>query len=231
MLLEQLAKTDSIDAGILAQYCQTVPLTIIPLPTEEIRLFRDLLDRREQLMNMKTMESNRLATVVLKQAITSIKKHINWINREINAIEKEIDERISENPQSKELDRIIQSIPGIGPQTSRILIGQLPELGQVNRKVIAQLVGLAPIANDSGTTIGQRHIVGGRRQVRNAMYMASLSAARYNPTARALYKRLRERGKTAKVALVAVAHKLLIIINAMVQKKELWQHSNVAIIS
>jgi transposase len=224
----QLAKTDAIDAGILALFCQKVPLTIVPLPNEEIRHFRDLLDRREQLMGMKTMESNRLATTIQKHARKSIEKHIAWINREINSIEKEIDQRIAENPQWKELDRIIQSIPGIGPQTARTLIGQLPELGQVDRKVIGQLVGLAPVANDSGTTTGQRHIVGGRQQVRNVLYMAALSAARFNPVANALYKRLRERGKSAKVALIAVAHKLLTIINAMVQKGTTWQHSIVA---
>jgi transposase len=224
----QLAKTDAIDAGILAQFCQAVPLTIVPLPTEEISHFRDLLDRREQLMNMKTMESNRIPTTTQKQTIQSIENHINWINREIDKIEKEIDHRIAENPQWKELDQIIQSIPGIGPQTARTLIGQLPELGHVNRKVIGQLVGLAPVANDSGTTKGQRCIVGGRKQVRKAMYMAALSAARYNPAASSLYKRLREQGKSAKVALIAVAHKLLTIINAMVQKKTTWQHSHVA---
>jgi transposase len=225
----QLAKTDAIDASILARFCQTVPLTIVPLPTEEIRHFRDLLDRREQLLGMKTMESNRLGTTIQKQTIKSIEKHIAWINREINNIEKEIDQRIAENAQWKELDRIIQSIPGIGPQTARTLIGQLPELGQVDRKVIGQLVGLAPIANDSGTATGQRHIVGGRKHVRNVLYMAALSASRYNPVAKALYQRLRERGKSAKVALIAVAHKLLTIINALVRTKATWQHPNVAI--
>ena len=224
----QLAKTDAIDAGILALFCQKVPLTIVALPAEDIRNFRDLLDRREQLMGIKTMESNRLDTTIQKQAIKSIQKHLDWINREIDNIEKEIDQRIAENSQWKELDRIIQSIPGIGPQTARTLIGQLPELGLVDRKVIGQLVGLAPVANDSGTTTGQRHIVGGRKQVRNVLYMAALSAARYNPVAKALFRRLREKGKSAKVALVAVAHKLLTIINAMVRSKTTWQHSNVA---
>ena len=224
----QLAKTDAIDAGILAQFCRAVPLTIVPLPTEEIRHLRDLLDRREQLMDMKTMESNRLHTTTQKQAKKSLEKHLVWISREINIIEKEINHRIAENPKWKELDRIIQSIPGIGPQTARILIGQLPELGCIDGKAISQLVGLAPVANDSGSASGQRHIVGGRKQVRTVLYMAALSAARYNPVAKALYRRLSERGKSAKVALIAVAHKLLTIINAMVRKKTTWQHSDVA---
>ena len=225
----QLAKTDAIDAAILAQFCQAVPLTILPLPTEEIRHFRDLLDRRQQLVDMRTMESNRLDTTTEKQAHQSLKKHLAWFDREIRQIEKEIDRRIQDNPQWQETDRILQSIPGIGPQTARTLIGQLPELGHVDRKVIGQLVGLAPVANDSGKTEGPRHIVGGRQQVRNVLYMAALSASSCNPVTKALYIRLLAQGKAAKVALIAVAHKLLTIANAMVQNKTTWRHSNVAI--
>ena len=225
----QLAKTDAIDAAILAQFCQAVPLTILPLPTEEIRHFRDLLDRRQQLVDMRTMESNRLDTTTEKQAHQSLKKHLAWFDREIRQIEKEIDRRIQDNPQWQETDRILQSIPGIGPQTARTLIGQLPELGHVDRKVIGQLVGLAPVANDSGKTEGPRHIVGGRQQVRNVLYMAALSASSCNPVTKALSIRLLAQGKAAKVALIAVAHKLLTIANAMVQNKTTWRHSNVAI--
>ena len=224
----QLAKTDAIDAAILAQFCQSVPLTISPLPTEEIRLFRDLLDRRQQLVEMRTMESNRLPTTTEKQARQSIQKHLAWVDREIKQLEAQIDRRIAQNPTWKEIDQILQSIPGIGVQTARILIGQLPELGQVDRKVIGQLVGLAPVANDSGRTEGPRHIVGGRRQIRNTLDMAALSAIKYNPVGKALYIRLLQKGKCAKVALVAVAHKLLTIANAMVQNKTTWRHSNVA---
>ena len=225
----QLAKTDAIDAAILAQFCQAVPLTILPLPTEEIRHFRDLLDRRQQLVDMRTMESNRLDTTTEKQAHQSLKKHLAWFDREIRQIEKEIGRRIQDNPQWQETDRILQSIPGIGPQTARTLIGQLPELGHVDRKVIGQLVGLAPVANDSGKTEGPRHIVGGRQQVRNVLYMAALSASSCNPVTKALSIRLLAQGKAAKVALIAVAHKLLTIANAMVQNKTTWRHSNVAI--
>lgn len=224
----QLAKTDTIDAEILASFCQLIPLTIVPLPPEELRHFRDLLDRREQLIEMRTMESNRRDTTLQKQARKSIDKHITWIDRELGGIEKELDRRIKENPRWEELDQIIQSVPGLGSQASRTLIGQLPELGKVDRKVIGHLVGLAPVANDSGTTDGLRHIVGGRKQVRSVLYMAALSSVRCNPICKALYIRLRERGKPAKSALVAVAHKLLTIVNAMVQKKTMWQHSNVA---
>lgn len=225
----QLAKTDTIDAGILARFVRDVPLTIVPLPPEELRHFRDLLDRRGQLIDMRTMEANRLATTTLKPTRKSIEKHIAWIDREIQGVEAELDRRVAANPQWAELDRILQSIPGLGPQTARLLIGHLPELGRVSRKVIGLLVGVAPIANDSGTTEGPRHIVGGRWQVRNGLYMAALTACRHNPIGRALYRRLRERGKSAKTALIAVAHKLLTIANAMVAQKTLWRHSNIDI--
>jgi transposase len=225
----QSAKTDAIDAGILARFIRDVPLTIVPLPPEDLRHFRDLLDRRHQLLDMRTMESNRLGTTTLKQARKSIEKHIAWIDREIHDVEAELDQRVAANPQWAEIDRILQSIPGIGSQVSRLLIGHLPELGQADRKTLAHLVGVAPIANDSGTTEGPRHIVGGRWQVRNGLYMAALVAIRHNPIAKPLYIRLRERGKSAKSALIAVAHKLLTIANAMVAHKTLWRHSNVAV--
>jgi transposase len=225
----QLAKTDALDARLLARFVQSVPLTIAPLPPEELRHFRDLLDRRAQLVEMRTMDSNRLPTTALKSARTSIEKHIAWLDREIGGIEAELDRRVAANPQWAEIDRLLQSIPAIGPQTARILLGHLPELGQVDRKAIGQLVGVAPVANDSGTTEGPRHIVGGRKQVRNALYMAAVASLRWNPVGQALYKRLKAKGKSSKSALIAVAHKLLTIANAMVAQKTVWRHPNVAI--
>lgn len=227
----QLAKTDALDARLLARFAQAVPLTIHPLPPEEIRHLRDLLDRRAQLLEMRTMEKNRLATTLQPKAHRSVEKHIGWIDREIEALGVEIDRRVAENPQWKEIDAVLRSIPGIGAQTARVLIGQLPELGRIDRKAIAQLVGLAPIANDSGETEGKRHIVGGRKQVRTALYMAAVSASQHNPVGRALYARLRKQGKKAKVALIAVAHKLLTIANAMAKSKTLWRHPTVATIT
>ena len=224
----QLAKTDAIDARLLAQFGRSIPLTVQPLPSEETRLFRDLLDRRHQLVEMRTMEKNRQASTTDPHARKGITKHIAWINHEIDALETALDRRIADNPQWTEIDRILQSIPGIGTQTSRILIGQVPELGQVDRKVVGQLIGLAPVANDSGKTKGQRHIVGGRKQVRNALYMAALSAVRHNPIGKQLYARLIAKGKSAKAALIAVAHKLLTIANAMVRDRTPWRHLDVA---
>jgi transposase len=224
----QLAKTDAIDARMLARFAQAIDLPVHPLPTEEVRRLRDLLDRRAQLVAMRTMETNRVSSTGDQKALASLKKHIAWLDREIGRIESDIDRRVAANPQWQEIDRILQSIPGVGPQTSHILLGQLPELGRVDRKVIGPLVGLAPMANDTGGTEGPRHIVGGRQQVRNILYMAALVASRCNPVAKALYVRLIRRGKSAKVALIAVAHKLLTIANAMVRNKTLWRHSTVA---
>jgi transposase len=224
----QYAKTDPIDAGMLALFCRDVAVPIIPLPPEELRHFRDLLDRRQQLVEMRTMENNRLGTTTVAAARKSLDKHIAWIDREIHAVEANLDARVTANPQWAEIDRILQSIPGLGPQTARVLIGHLPELGHVDRKTIGHLVGLAPLANDSGKKEGPRHIVGGRWQIRNCLYMAALAACQHNPIAKALYTRLRERGKSAKIALIAVAHKLLTIANAMVAQKTLWRHSDVA---
>lgn len=224
----QLAKTDAIDARLLAQFGRSIPLTVQPLPSEETRLFRDLLDRRQQLVDMRTMEKNRQATTTDPRAQNSIAKHIAWINREIEALETLLDQRIANNPQWAEIDRVLRSIPGIGAQTSRLLIGQVPELGRVDRKVVGLLIGLAPVANDSGKTEGRRYIVGGRKQVRNGLYMAALSAVRHNPVARQLYARLMAKGKSAKAALIAVAHKLLTIANAMARDRTTWRHLNVA---
>jgi len=224
----QLAKTDAIDARLLAQFGQSIPVTVQPLPSEETRLFRDLLDRRHQLVEMRTMEKNRLASTTDARALKSITKHIAWIDREISTLEDELDRRIADNPQWAEIDRIVQSIPGIGAQTSRTLIAQVPELGHVDRKAVGHLIGLAPVANDSGKTEGRRYIIGGRKQVRNALYMAALSAVRHNPIGRQLYVRLLAKGKSTKVALVAVAHKLLTIANAMVRDRTPWRHLNVA---
>ena len=224
----QLAKTDSIDARMLARFARDIPLTIVPLPSEELRHFRDLLDRRHQLLEMETMEKNRLKSTALKRAKDSVQRHIDWIKKELADVGKELDERIAGNPQWAELDRLLQTIPGFGPQVSRVLIGHLPELGRVNHKVIANLVGVAPIANDSGNSEGPRHIAGGRWQVRNVLYMCGVVATIHNPVGKAMYQRLVARGKAGKSAVIAVARKMLTIANAMVAKKTPWRHLIVA---
>jgi transposase len=224
----KLAKTDAIDARLLARFARDVDLPIVPLPSADLRQFRELLDRRAQLIGMRATESNRLQATTLKAAETSLKKVIAALDRELKRIEADLDRRVTANPTWAEVDRILQSIPGIGPQVSRLCIGQLPELGRVNRKVIGHLVGLAPLNADSGDREGPRHIVGRRLQVRNGLYMAALSATRHNPIGQALYERLVARGKSPKSALIAVAHKLLTIANALVARRQTWRHPKVA---
>lgn len=224
----RLAKTDPLDARLLARFAQAVELVVTPLPPLDVRDFRDLLDRRQQLIDMRTMESNRLASTTLKAAAASLRRHLRWTEREVKGVEQELDRRVAAHPRWAELDRLLPSVPAIGPQVSRALIAHLPELGRVSKKGIAQLVGLAPVANDSGGREGPRHIVGGRWQVRNALYMAAVVAVTHNPVGRAFYARLRASGKSGKVAVVAVAHKLLTIVNAMVAHNTPWRHSTVA---
>jgi transposase len=223
-----LAKTDAIDARLLARFARDVDLTIVPLPSAELRQFRELLDRRAQLIDMRTMESNRLQATTLKVAEKGLKTIIAALDRELKRVEAALERGVRANPQWAEIDRIRQSIPGSGPQVSRLCLGRLPELGRVNRKVIGHLVGLAPLNNDSGDREGPRHIVGGRLQVRNGLYMAARSAMRHNPIGKALYERLVARGKSHKSALIAVAHKLLTIANTRVARQQTWRHPNVA---
>jgi transposase len=224
----RLAKTDAIDAAVIAQFLQAIPLPLPPLPAEDLRRFRDLLDRRHQLVDMRTMETNRLGSTTDGRARKSVERHLAWIEKELGALEAELDARIAANPTWKELDRIIRSVPAFGAQVSRTLIGQLPELGRIDRKALGQLVGLAPVAHDSGRSQGSRHIVGGRQQVRKVLYMAAVVAMRCNPVGRALYARLRAKGKPPKVALIAVAHKLLTVVNALVRDRSEWRPSAVA---
>ena len=219
------AETDALDARTPAEFARA----ITPLPAEELRHVRDLLGRRAPLVEMRTMDSNRLATTALKHARKSLEKHVAWLDREIGGIEAELDRRVAANPQRAEIDRRLQSIPAVGPRMSRVLIGHPPELGHADRTVIGRRVGVAPVANDGGTTDGPRHIVGGRKQVRNALYMVAVVAVRWNPVGKALYARRKAEGESSESALIAVAHKLLAIANATVAQKTTWRHSNVAV--
>lgn len=222
------AKTDTLDARVLATFADKVDIDIHPLPPLEIREFRELLLRRQQLVDAKVAEKNRLEHATLDRARKSLDKHIRWIEKEIEALDREIGQRVADNPTWKRLDDILQSIPSIGPQTARTIIGQLPELGHVDDKKLAHLVGVAPMADDSGKKVGVRRIVGGRKDVRCVLYMATMSAIVHNPVCKALYTRLLSKGKPKMVAMVAVARKLLVIANAMVKSKTLWRPSLVA---
>ncbi len=217
----QLAKTDRLDAGILALFAEKVgPRVSVPVDALRGKI-KSLLSRRRQLLEMLKAEKNRLR--LAQPAVQKgIRKHVAWLKREIKITEHDIDQQIKQSDSWKVKEDLLQSIPGIGPVASRTMLAELPELGQLSSKQIAALAGVAPLARDSGTLRGRRTVWGGRSEVRGALYMAALVAARYNPTIAVFYQRLIKSGKPAKVALTASMRKLLVIANAMVKTSSTW---------
>jgi transposase len=215
----QLAKTDDIDAGILAHFGEVVATVVRPLPPQEVLEFRDLCDRRGQLVRMLAVEKNHrhAAQGSSAKVLKNIDKHIAFLKRQIKDLEERLDRIVSESATFKAKDEILQSIVGIGPQVARTLLVHLPELGSGTRQSIAALVGLAPFADDSGTCKRIRHIRGGRGKVRIALYQAAVAAIRYCDTMKSFYAALKARGKATKVALIAVARKLLVLANALLR--------------
>jgi transposase len=220
----QLAKTDRIDADTLAYYAEAIRPKPRPLPDELTMELRSLTVRRRQIIDMIVAEKNRLSTAS-KPIGKRISAHITWLEQELERADQNIDEFIEKNPVWKENRDILCSTPSVGPASSRTLLAELPELGTLNRKQISALVGVAPFARDSGTLKGHRTIWGGRASVRCALYMATLSATRFNSVIRDFYKRLKAKGKDSKVALVACMHKLLTILNAMIKNKTRWSEN------
>ncbi len=219
--LGQLAKTDRIDARVLATFAARVQPEPRPLPDEDTRELGGLISRRRQLVAMITAEETRLQTAV-PSLRKPIKRHIGWLRRELSSVDADIDGTVRRSPIWRAKDDLLQSVPGIGKTTARTLLAQLPELGTLKEKQIAALVGLAPLNRDSGTLRGRRIVWGGRARVRTALYMATLAATRFNPVVKAFYARLLDAGKPFKVALVACMHKLLIILNAMMRDGRPW---------
>ena len=218
----QLAKTDPIDAAILAQFAQIVQPTSKSHSTPQIAELTEMVRRRRQLNDLRTQESNRLATIYNKQVKKSIHKMIKTLDSQIAQIDKLIREHIDADDNFKSKDHIIQSTPGVGPQTSAMLIANLPELGFLNRQQIAALAGLAPWDRSSGKYRGKAHIFGGRKDVRSVLYMAAFTACRFNPVIRQLHQRLTAKGKPYKVVLTACMRKLLVILNTMIRNQTLW---------
>ena len=179
--------------------------------------------RRRQLFTMIVMEKNRLQAPSRTQAIR-IAAHVRWLEREIARVDRDLDRWIAADPERVETEAILQSTPGVGAVVARTLIADLPELGKLGKRQISALVGLAPFNRDSGAMRGKRKIRGGRASVRGILYMAALTGARFNPVLAAFYKRLCDAGKPKKLALAAVAHKLLIILNAMMRNRSHWAH-------
>ena len=220
--LGELAKTDAVDAKILARFAQLNVLTPRPVPSRETQDMNDLVTRRQQLIQMRTMETNRSHQTNQKDIVKSIEKIVNALNKQIDDIDARIQKMVDNNPDWSEKDKILQSMPGVGAKTSQVLIAALPELGELNRQQIAALVGVAPFARDSGTKSGERHIKGGRADVRMALYMATFAAIKWNETLKVFYKQLIARGKKFKVALIATMRKLITILNVMIKTKTEW---------
>jgi|SRR5579884_388162 len=214
----RLAKNDRIDAAVLAHFAEAVKPPVRPLPAEETRALDALLARRGQLLEMRVMEQNRLSSCRDNAVRADLRAHIDWLNERISQSDRDLGQVIRCQPLWQKRDELQQSIPGIGPVVSRTLLAALPELGQLPGRKVAALVGLAPFDDDSGV----RRVAGGRAEVRAKLYMAALVAARRNPVLRAFYERLRRAGKKAKVALTAVARKLLTIANAVVRSGRPW---------
>jgi transposase len=218
----QLAKTDRIDADTLALFAERVRPEPRALPDEAANALDALLTRRRQVLEMLIAERNRLehALPAVRRGIT---QHIRWLERQLHDVDRDLDDSIQGSPIWRAKDNLLRSAPGVGPVLSRTLIGELPELGTLPRKQIAALVGVAPLARDSGTLKGKRLVWGGRAPVRAALYMAALVGTRCNPVIRAFYLRLLAAGKPKKVALTACMPKLLTISNAMMRTNTTWR--------
>jgi transposase len=217
----ELAKTDRLDARVLARYGRDCRPPLSRLSDAETAELEALLRRRRQLIEMQVAERNRLETaprVVARQ----LREHLRWLEKRIADSDKELRQRIARTAVWREQDELVRTVPGVGPVMSLTLLASLPELGRLNRKQIAALVGVAPFARDSGKRRGRRHTAGGRRAVRTVLYMATLSAVRFNPMLRQFYERLKSAGKVSKVAIIACSRKLLTILNAMVRDRTRW---------
>lgn len=221
----QLAKNDTIDAGVLAHFGQAIRPQVRPLPSAEVRSLQALLTRRRQMLEMLTMENNRLGSCADSAVQVDLQAHIAWLSGRVEQIDKQLEQAIENSPVWLAKEDLLRSIPGIGPVSSRTLLAALPELGTLSNREAAALAGLAPYADDSGPRRGVRRIQGGRSEVRNVLYMAALSASRFNPTLRAFKERLVRAGKKAKVVLTAVARKLVVLANAVLRTGRRWDPS------
>lgn len=218
-----LAKTDRLDAQVLARFAQQIRPPVRPLPDEAQREFADLLDRRSQLVVMRAQEKARVATAP-PVALKSLKEHIAWLDARIKSLDIDMTHTLRTSDVWKNKVELLDSMPGVGKVSVFTLLGRLPELGKLNRQQIAALVGVAPFNDDSGKRRGQRYIRGGRSEVRNVLYMATVTAIRHNPAICSFYERLTAAGKPFKVAITACMRKLLTVLNAMVKTGEPWQN-------
>ena len=216
-----LAKTDTLDAGVLAHFADAVRPEVRPLKDAETQVLNSLTARRHQVMTMLVSEKNRLGSAI--GAVTPrIEAHIAWLEQELSDLDKGLRQTLRRSPVWREKDDLLRTVPGVGEQLSLTLLANLPELGTLNRRQIAALVGVAPYNRDSGTWRGKRAVWGGRSRVRAVLYMGALVASRHNPAIRDFYQRLLAAGKPKKVALVASMRKLLVILNSMLKHGSSW---------
>jgi transposase len=217
-----LAKTDALDAQVLAQFAEVMRPHPRPLPDTEARALAALLTRRRQLVEMLTAEKNRLLSAAASIR-ESLRAHISWLEGELQRTDTDLTDAIHHSPVWREKDELLRSVPGVGPVLTSTLLANLPELGTLTNKQIAALVGVAPLNRDSGTLRGRRTVWGGRAQVRAVLYMSAIVAARFNPVIRSFYQRLQRAGKAKKVALTACMRKLLTVLNAMLKHRTPWR--------
>lgn len=218
----RLAKTDALDAQILAQFAEVVRPACRPLPDASTPQLAALITRRRQLVEMLTAEKNRRGSVP-RTMRSQIQLHIDWLEQHVAQLDQELTTAVQASPIWREHDELLESVPGLGPVVTRTLLAELPELGTLTRRQIAALVGVAPLNRDSGTFRGKRTVWGGRATVRAALYMGALVAARHNRVLTAFYQRLRQAGKAPKVALTACMRKLLTMLNAMLKYRTPWR--------
>jgi transposase len=219
----RLAKTDAIDAGVLAHFAAAVKPALRQLQDEDLIILKDLVARRQQLIEMLTAERNRISTARNHAVKEDIEAHIEWLQKKLNSTDTGLRHQIETSPIWREKDNLLQSVPGVGNTTSATMLANLPELGSLNRRQIAALVGVAPYNRDSGLLRGKRAVWGGRARVRTALYMAVMAGLRWNPVIRAFYDRLCAVGKAKKVALTACMRKLLTILNAIMKNHTAWR--------
>jgi transposase len=221
--LGQRAKTDPIDAAVIAHFAEATRPEPRPLPDEATRLLADLVARRRQIIEMIGAESQRQKRITMPRLRKSISRVIDMLRKELAELDGDIDDAVRGSPAWREKENLLASVPGVGPIISRTLIADLPELGTLNRKQIAALAGLAPFTRQSGQWRGKSFIGGGRASVRTALFMGAMVAMRHNPVLKAFFDRMIAAGKPKMVALIAVARKLLTILNAIVRDQRRWQ--------
>ena len=218
-----LAKTDRIDAKVIALFGEAAKIEPQTVPDEAAITLGELVARRRQIVETMGVERNRKRSLTQRRLLKGVDRILALLQKELSDLERDIGDAVRGTPAWREKDELLQSVPGVGSKVSSMLIAELPELGALTRRKIAALVGVAPMADDSGKHHGRRHIRGGRAQVRSGLYMAALVASRFNPVIAAFHQRLRTAGKTPKQALTACMRKLLVILNAIIRDNRPWQ--------